>query len=160
MPLWIALNVWGGKITKLSNNKTLKCYRFVRFCTRARIRLCVFIWLCTICFICSCCTLNCSFCCSAWSCSCCLWSYNCSLLRSVLAVFSAKYWKGSELALCFLPLFFTVFFSVALSSPEWKASSLVQAFAHVVMALSLHASALFLFWSSFLLFTFPTQSVV
>ena len=37
------LNVWDGKITKVSNNKTLKCYHFVRFCTRARIKLCVLI---------------------------------------------------------------------------------------------------------------------
>ena len=37
------LNVWDGKITKVSSKKTLKCYHFVRFCTRARIKLCVFI---------------------------------------------------------------------------------------------------------------------
>ena len=161
MRLWIVLNVWDGKITKFSKNKTVKCYHFVRFCNRARIRLCVLTWLCIICFICCCCTLNCCFCCLAWRCSCCLWSSSSSFLRSVsLGVFSAKYWKQSELALLFLPLLFTVFFSVALSSPEWKASSLVQAFAHVVMALSLHASASFLFWSSFLLFAFPTRSVL
>ena len=91
MRLWIVLNVWDGKITKFSKNKTVKCYHFVRFCNRARIRLCVLTWLCIICFICCCCTLNCCFCCLAWRCSCCLWSSSSSFLRSVsLGVFSAK----------------------------------------------------------------------
>ena len=142
MRLWIVLNVWDGKITKFSKNKTVKCYHFVRFCNRARIRLCVLTWLCIICFICCCCTLNCCFCCLAWRCSCCLWSSSSSFLRSVsLGVFSAKYWKQSVLALLFLPLLFTVFFSMALFSPEWEASPLFPAFTHVVMALSLHESA-------------------
>ena len=84
MRLWIVLNVWDGKITKFSKNKTVKCYHFVRFCNRARIRLCVLTWLCIICFICCCCTLNCCFCCLAWRCSCCLWSSSSSFSSSSL----------------------------------------------------------------------------
>ena len=42
-----------------------------------------------------------------------------SFLRSVsFAVFSFKYWKGSELARLFLPVLLTVFFSVSLYMPR------------------------------------------
>ena len=42
-------NVCGWEKTKLSNNKTLKCYHFISFCNKGRIRFCVLIWLCIRC---------------------------------------------------------------------------------------------------------------
>lgn len=41
--------LWMRKKTKPSNNKTPKCYHFISFCNKGRIRFCVFIWLCIRC---------------------------------------------------------------------------------------------------------------
>ena len=145
-----------------SQTTTLSVVHFdPNFCTRARIRFCVFIWLCITCFICSCCNLNCSFCCSAWSCSCCLWSSSSFFLRSVsFAVFSAKYWKESELALLFLRLLFTIFFSLSLSCSESEMSPLAPAFAQVSCPYLCRQGPPSSSCHPFLLFAFSTRSGV